>query len=99
MSASDPRLTVIPSTVEEWEQVRRWLGLSERQIELVQYLFKGGKLELIALEMNLGHGTVKTYQQRIYQKLRISERGQLILTVADAHLRVNLMPRFRQSAS
>ncbi len=99
MSASELRYSVIPTTADEWEQVRRWLGLSERQLELIQKLILGDKLELVALDMKLGHGTIKTYQQRIYHKLGVSERCQMMLAVANAHLQVNLVPRFLSTAS
>jgi DNA-binding NarL/FixJ family response regulator len=99
VATSERQLSVVPATVEEWQQVRRWLGLSQRQLELIQRLFGGDKLEMVALDMKLGHGTVKTYQQRIYQKLGVSERCQMMIAIADAHLQVNLLPLFRLSAS
>ena len=63
------------------------LHLSRRELELVQHIFDGKKLFAIAIEMQLARGTVKTYGQRIRQKLGISDQRELMLAVLEAHLR------------
>jgi DNA-binding NarL/FixJ family response regulator len=70
-----------------WEITRRRLGLSVREMELVQHIFDGKKLLRIAQDMNLALGTVKTYSQRVHRKLRVSDQRELILAILEEHLR------------
>jgi DNA-binding NarL/FixJ family response regulator len=70
-----------------WETIRQRLGLSGREMELVQHIFDGKKLLRIAQDMNLALGTVKTYNQRVHNKLRVSDQRELILTVLEDHLK------------
>ena len=72
--------------------MRSTLGLSTRQGQIIERLFIGERLESVAQELGISHGTIKTYQQRIYHKLGVSDRGQMILAVAQAHLDVNIVP-------
>ena len=71
----------------DWSGVGSALHLSRRELELVQHIFDGKKLFAIAIEMQLARGTVKTYGQRIRQKLGISDQRELMLAVLEAHLR------------
>jgi len=71
-----------------WELVGEELGLSRRQLELVRHVFDGKKLTTVASEMRLSLGTVKTYSQRIHQKLEIRDQRELALAVFGAYLRI-----------
>ena len=70
----------------DWRRVGAKLNLSARQLELVQHIFDGKRLQTIALDMGLSLGTVKTYSQRVHQKLGVSDRLELTLAVVSAHL-------------
>lgn len=70
----------------DWRRVGSRLCLSPRELELVQHLFEGKKLLAVAQDMRLSLGTVKTYSQRIYQKVRVGNQRELILAVFSAHL-------------
>ena len=72
----------------DWSRVGSALRLSRRELELVQHIFEGKKLVAIANEMQLAMGTVKTYVQRIHQKLGICDQRELALAVLEAHLRL-----------
>ena len=72
----------------DWQRVRETLGLSLREFQVVQHIFAGKTLSDIAQEMQLGLGTVKTYSQRVYRKLDVSNRQQLTLLVVSAHLQL-----------
>ena len=72
------RLTL---TRQQWTDVNAELGLSARELQLVQHIFEGKKLSTIARDMKLALGTVKTYNQRIHQKLGLSDQRDLILRV------------------
>jgi len=73
---------------EEWQQAREVLGLSPRELELVQHIFDGNKLVAIARDMNLSLATVKTYSQRIHQKMHVTDQRELALAVVSAGLQI-----------
>ncbi len=70
----------------QWPCVGEHLGLSTRELELVQHIFERKKLAAIACEMGLSLGTVKTYSQRINRKLQVCDQSELILAVVGAHM-------------
>lgn len=52
--------------------------LSDRELEVMKLLLKGKKLEKIAKKLSLSINTVKTYNHRIYKKLSIENKTQLL---------------------
>ncbi len=72
----------------DWQRVRGKLGLSLRELQVVQHILEGMKLSAIAREMQLGLGTVKTYSQRVYRKLDVTDRQEFTLLVVNAHLQL-----------
>ena len=70
----------------DWERIRGKLGLSLRESEVVQRIMWGYKLLAIANDMGLSLGTVKTYSQRVYRKLGISDQRELTFAVITAYL-------------
>ena len=70
----------------QWEEVIDELSLSARQGELVRHIFNGKKQVAIAEEMGLGLGTIKTYFRRVYRKLGVTNRSELVARVLFAHL-------------
>ena len=71
---------------EDWQRVGRELLLSPRELELVQHIFAGKKLQTIAEDMRLSLGTIKTYSQRIHHKLQVTDQRELTLAVFSAYL-------------
>lgn len=69
-----------------WPCVGEHLGLSPRELELVQHVLAGKKMTAIARDMGLALGTVKTYSQRIHHKLNIADWRELVLLVLATHL-------------
>ena len=72
-----------------WLRVGLELGLSPQEVQVVQYIFEGKTLSAIAREMQLGLGTVKTYAQRAYRKLAVTDRQELTLVVVSVHLQLS----------
>ena len=70
----------------QWPRVGEYLGLSSRELELVQHILAGKKMFAIAADMGLALGTVKTYSQRIHRKLQVSDQRELTLAIVSAHL-------------
>lgn len=53
-------------------------ALSQRETEVLHYLAKGYPYKQIADEMAIGIGTVRTYIQRIYEKLHVHSRTEAV---------------------
>jgi len=73
-------------TLEEWRQIRRALGLSVRELEITQHIFDDNKAEYMATVLGISVHTVNTYIQRLYSKLDVRSRSQLVLRVLKTHL-------------
>jgi len=70
----------------DWQRVGQRLSLSPRELELVQHIFSGKKMLAIAQEMELSLGTVKTYSQRVHQKLQVTDQRELTLAIITTYL-------------
>ena len=79
-----PGRALIP--VETWLCLGQKLGLSARELQIVQHVFDDQKLENIAVELRISSHTVSTYLQRLYLKLHVTSRPQLILLVMAEYL-------------
>jgi DNA-binding NarL/FixJ family response regulator len=69
-----------------WDQLREALRLSQREIQVVRGVFDDWKEEQIAHELGLSPHTVNTYLQRLYKKLHVSSRAQLVVRVMADYL-------------
>ena len=69
-----------------WPRLGMALRLSPREMQIVQGVFEDRKEESIAYELGISPHTVNTYFQRLYAKLRVSSRPQLILRVVAEYL-------------
>ena len=56
--------------------------LSEREKQVLDCLVKGLLYKQIADHMGISMGTVRTYMQRIYEKLHVHSRAQAVALVA-----------------
>ena len=72
-----------------WLHLRAALKLSPRELQIVQRVFDDQKEETIAAELGISPHTVKTYFQRLYRKLRVCSRPQLILRVMAAYFAIS----------
>ena len=71
---------------EEWERIRLSLKLSAREVEVTQHIFDDNKSECIAMILGISVHTINTYLQRLYVKLDVRSRSQLILRIFKDHL-------------
>jgi DNA-binding CsgD family transcriptional regulator len=62
------------------------LRLSERELQFVRQVLEDRKEESIAYELGISPHTVNTYLQRLYAKLRVASRAQLIVRVLSEHI-------------
>ena len=77
-------LLVRASTLREKQKNDPLNTLSERERELSDLVAQGLRNRAIAEELGLSEGTVKVYLNRIYEKLGISSRTELVLAIARA---------------
>jgi DNA-binding CsgD family transcriptional regulator len=96
--------SLLPATA--WPHLSDTLRLSPREMQIVQGVFEDQKEESIAYELGISPHTVNTYFQRLYTKLHVSSRPQLILRViaeylalADSQRDGSLVPMEPQSTS
>src|ERR1700730_12848296 len=77
--------SLFPSEV--WTHLCTALQLSQREMQIVQCVFDDQKEETIAFELGISPHTVNTYFQRLYSKLHVSSRTQLILRIMAEYLK------------
>jgi DNA-binding NarL/FixJ family response regulator len=70
-----------------WPTLGESLRLSPRELQVVKGVFQDHKEELIAADLGISPHTVSTYLQRIYAKLCVQSRTQLIVRVIAEYLR------------
>jgi DNA-binding CsgD family transcriptional regulator len=82
--SGNPGLSLFP--LNTWPVLGMSLRLSPREMQIVQGVFEDRKEESIAYELGISPHTVNTYFQRLYAKLRVSSRPQLIVRVMAEYL-------------
>lgn len=80
-----PHSTLLASGI--WPGLAEQLRLSPRELQVVKGVFRDDKEESIAADLGISPHTVSTYLQRIYTKLRVGSRVQLIVRVIGEYLR------------
>jgi DNA-binding NarL/FixJ family response regulator len=68
-------------TVREWRSLASSLGLSPRETGIVRSVFDGASERSIAEQLGLSPHTVHTYIWRIYRKLQVQSREELLVRV------------------
>jgi len=65
----------------EWAQLAQSLQLSPRQTEIVKHLLRGESDKQIACDLKISVSTVRTHLRRLFQKLDVRDRIELILCI------------------
>ncbi|MGA3065576.1 MAG: helix-turn-helix transcriptional regulator [Tepidisphaeraceae bacterium] len=65
----------------EWKGLVRALDMSGRQAEIIELILQGKKDKQIAMEMGLSKHTVRTYLNRIFARMEVTDRLGLVLRV------------------
>ncbi len=68
-------------TEAEWISVRESLGLSARQAQVVEGLLQAKGDKQIAEDIGISVATVRTYLDRLFQKLGVDDRVELVVYV------------------
>jgi DNA-binding CsgD family transcriptional regulator len=71
---------------DQWRLMRLSLRLSARELQIVQCIFDGQIEAAIALRLGISAHTVHTYMRRLYRKLGVRDRCELLVRVFAAYL-------------
>jgi DNA-binding CsgD family transcriptional regulator len=71
-----------------WFYIAQRLSLSERELQITQGVFDDKHENLIAQELRISSHTVHTHLERLYHKLRVSSRVELVVRLAECHLQL-----------
>lgn len=71
-----------PSDVNSSSKDVNLSGLSERELEVIDWIKSGKTNQEIGLILNISQNTVKSHLKRIFQKLNVSKRAQAVALLA-----------------
>ena len=69
-----------------WSCIARRLSLSERELQIVQGVFDDAHQDAIAKELGISSHTVHTHLERLYHKLHVTSRVELVVHIAECHV-------------
>ena len=78
---------------KEWQVLRRDLKLSPRAMQLVRGIFDDQTEEAIADDLSISVHTVHSYRTRVYQRLGVSSREQLLVFTFGRYLERHRSPK------
>jgi DNA-binding NarL/FixJ family response regulator len=70
---------------DQWWALANGLKLSTREFQIVQHLFDDETEAAIAKQLEISSHTVHTYFERLYRKLGVCSRGELMVRVFSEH--------------
>jgi len=85
-----------PLTPQEWKRVAELLKLSPQQVRIVGAILAGMKDKQIARALGLSVPTVRTHLGRIFARLGVADRVELILRVFTEFRRLESRHRGRR---
>jgi DNA-binding CsgD family transcriptional regulator len=71
---------------EKWEAISDRLRLSRREFEIVRCILDGSSEAAIARTLSISTHTVHTHLERLYRKLDVSNRSDLVVRVFAAYV-------------
>lgn len=92
-SFPQPEISVWPGELpsshlsnDEWQSIAELLGLSDRQQEVVRCIFDGFDEPTIAKVLGISCHTVHAHLNRLYKKIHVKSRCELIVRLFLAYL-------------
>lgn len=64
-----------------WMQLARSLRLSKREVEISRGVFENLKEQALAAELNISEHTIHTHLNRLFRKLHVQTRAQMVLRI------------------
>ena len=71
-----------------WNEIARSLQLSRRQIQIIRAVFDDDKEATMAAALDISTHTVHTHLERIYRRLLVHDRVELVLLILAEFLRL-----------
>lgn len=68
-------------SAHEWRGVAEALQLSERELQIIRGVFKDQKEATIAGRLGISPHTVHTYLERVFRKLGVNSRVQVVVRI------------------
>jgi DNA-binding CsgD family transcriptional regulator len=83
----NPRLTrVLFLADHEWFRMCRALGLSPREEEITRLVLAAHNEDMIAAALVISIHTVHAHMERIYRKLRVHSRTELVIKIFETYV-------------
>jgi len=80
---------------DAWKVIAKALSISDRELQIIQGIFDDQKEFAIADELSISMHTVHTHLERLYRKLGVSSRVELVLCILSEYLSsLRLIPLF-----
>lgn len=79
-------------TAEQWRSIAQLLRLSPRELQILQCIFEGQSEGAIAPQLDISAYTVHAYVGRIYRKLGVHSRCELIIRIFAAYVSLESKP-------
>lgn len=75
-------------TAETWVIIARSLALSGREAEIARLILHDDSEQAIADHLGISSHTVHTHMERLFRKLNVSSRCQVVVRIFQAYLRL-----------
>jgi DNA-binding NarL/FixJ family response regulator len=69
----------------QWLRIAERLEMSRRELEIVRLLFQGAQDKIVARELAISINTCRTHLKRLYTKLGVTSRVELVLEIVREH--------------
>jgi len=76
-----PGLLPPPLSADQWKRIAKELALPPQQRRIVELILRNACDKQIAAALRIGRPTVRTYLSRIFARLGVSDRLELVLLV------------------
>ena len=77
---------------EAWELLARDLRLSGRELQCVRHIFEDRKEGAIATELGISAHTIHTHLDRLYHKLGVKSRVELVVRIMMRFMELTIQP-------
>jgi len=76
---------------QAWAEIARSLTLSVRELQILRGVFDDRTEFAIAADLGISPHTVHSHVERLYKKLAVADRVELILTIVREFLRLTVL--------
>jgi len=77
---------------DQWSEITRAVRLSGRELQIVRGVFDNDTEHAIAADLGIADCTVHTHFDRLYSKLAVATRVELVLRIMETGLHLKLPP-------